>query len=152
MSFSAVGGESAVSNKTYPNASPEQLKIRGYYIQFPGVKSLKACSTKYTPTAKSYEIFITQFLFAIPVKYKEDVKIHDIPMHKYLLDESAVQVNNVTVFTKGIFDVTGVLGGPIYASLPGFLYGEPSLYKDLGLDTPDAQKYESLVSLYKVYR
>ena len=60
--------------------------------------------------------------------------------------ESAVEVNNVTVFTKGVFDVSRVLGGPIYASLPGLLCGKESLYKDLGLDTPDAQKYESLVS------
>ena len=52
----------------------------------------------------------------------------------------------MTVFTKGVFDVSLVLEGLIYASLPGFLYGEESLYKDLSLDTPDAEKYASLVS------
>ena len=150
--FLAVGGESTVSANLYPNASNGQLKVRGYYTQFPGKKSLKACSTKYAPTENSYEIFISHFRFHVPVKYKEDVEIHEIPMHKYLLDEAAVEVNNVTVFTKGVFDVSRVLGGPIYASLPAFLYGEESLHKDLGLDKPTADKHESLVSLCKVSR
>ena len=48
----------------------------------------------------------------------------------------------MTVFTKGVFDVSLVPEGPIYGSLPGFLYAEESLYKDLSLDTSDA----SLVS------
>ena len=48
----------------------------------------------------------------------------------------------MTVFTKGVFDVSLVPEGPIYASLPGFLYAEESLYKDLSLDTSEA----SLVS------
>ena len=144
--FLAVGGESTVSTNLYPKASNEQLKVHGYGTQFPGRKSLKTCSTKYGPTENSYEIFISYFRLAIPFKYKEEVETNHISMHKYLLDESAVEVNNVTVFTKGVFDVSRVLGGPIYASLPGFLCGKESLYKDLGLDTPDAQKYESLVS------
>ena len=41
--FLAVGGESTVSANLYPNASNGQLKVRGYYTQFPGKKSLKAC-------------------------------------------------------------------------------------------------------------
>lgn len=147
FAFAAVGGESTVSANLYPNASNGQLKVRGYYTQFPGKKSLRACSTKYAPTENSYEIFISHFRFHVPVKYKEDVEIHEIPMHKYLLDEAAVEVNNVTVFTKGVFDVSRVLGGPIYASLPAFLYGEESLHKDLGLDKPTADKHESLLSI-----
>ena len=125
----------------------EQLEIRGYYTQFPGVKSLKACSTKLTPLADSYEIFIPTFLFAVPITYKEDVEIHDIPMHKYRLEKRALEVNNVTVFTQGVFDVSRVLKSPIYLSLPGFLYGDPSLYKDVGLSTPDEEEYESFVSV-----
>ena len=106
-------------------------------------------STKYTPLANSYELFITNFLIAVPVTYKEDVEVHDIPMHKYVLDKSALEVNNVTVFTRGIFDVTRVLGGPIYASLPGFLYGDPSLYKELDLSAPVSEEHESFVSVLK---
>ncbi|PFX19537.1 uncharacterized protein LOC111338069 [Stylophora pistillata] len=147
FAFAAVGGESTVSINLYPNASKEQLKVRGYYNQFPGRKSLKACSTKYAPTENSYEIFITYFRFAIPVKYKEDFEIHGIPMHKYSLDEAAVEVNNVTVFTKGVFDVSRVLKGPFYASLPGFLYGEESLHVDLDHDKPTVDKHESLLSI-----
>ena len=149
ISFLAVNGQSGISKNFYPNASSKQLKVRGYYVQFPGVKSLKPCSTKYTPPANSYELFISQFLIAVPITYKEDVEVHDIPVHKYVLDKSALKVNNVTVFTRGIFDVTRVLQAPIYASLPGFLHGDSSLYKELNLSAPDAEEYESFVSVFK---
>ncbi|XP_078355185.1 sensory neuron membrane protein 1-like [Oculina patagonica] len=147
FTYAAVNGQSEVMKALYPNASPKQLKVRGYYVQFPGVKSLKACSTKYTPLAKSYELSISTFLLAVPITYKEDVEVHDIPMHKYVLDKSALEVNNVTVFTRGIFDVTRVMKGPIYASLPGFLHGDPSLYKELDLNAPETEKYESFLSV-----
>ena len=68
-------------------------------------------------------------------------------MHKYRLEKSALKVNNVTVFTQGVFDVRRVLKSPIYLSLPGFLYGDPSLYKAVGLSTPDEEEYESFVSV-----
>lgn len=84
---------------------------------------------------------------AVPITYKRDVKIDDIPMHRYVISESAVEVNNMTVFTKGVFDVSRVLKAPIYTSLPGFLYGEDSLYGDLGLPVPNEQKYGSYVSI-----
>ena len=142
-----INGQTHVQQALYPNASPEQLKIRGYYIQFPGVTSLKACSTKFTPLENSYELFISPFLFAVPITYKEDVEIHDIPMHKYGLEKPALEVNNVTVFTRGVFDVSRVLKSPIYLSLPGFLYGDPSLYQDLNLPTPAEGEYESFVSI-----
>ena len=87
--FLAVGGESTVSINQYPNAFNKQLKVRGYYTQFPGRKSLKACSTNYGPTENGYEIFISNFRLAIPFKYKEEVETNHISMHKYLLDESA---------------------------------------------------------------
>lgn len=148
----AINGQSQVPKDLYPNATPEQLKIRGYYTQFPGVKSLKACSTKFTPLANSYELFISQFLFAVPITYKEDVEIHDIPMHKYGLEKSALEVNNVTIFTRGVFDVSRVFKSPIRMSLPGFLYGDPSLYQDLNLSTPDEGKYESFVSVILSWR
>lgn len=98
--------------------------------------------------ANSYEIFISAFLFAVPITYKEDVEVHDIPMHKYVLAKSALEVNNVTIFTRGVFDVSRVMKGPIYMSLPWFLYGDPSLYNDVGLSPPDAGKYESFVSVF----
>ena len=87
--FLAIGGESTVSINQYPNAFNKQLKVRGYYTQFPGRKSLKACSTNYGPTENGYEIFISNFRLAIPFKYKEEVETNHISMHKYLLDESA---------------------------------------------------------------
>ena len=59
--------------------------------------------------------------------------MHRIPMHRYVLGSEAVNVNNVTVCTRRIFDVTRLLGGPLYISLPGFLHGDPSLYKELKL-------------------
>lgn len=68
-------------------------------------------------------------------------------MHKYRLEKRALEVNNVTVFTQGVFDVSRVLKSPIYLSLPGFLYGDRSLYKDVGLSTPDEEEYESFVSV-----
>ena len=68
-------------------------------------------------------------------------------MHKYSLEKSALKVDNVTVFTRGVFDVSRVLESPVYLSLPGFLYGDPSLYKDVGLSTPDEEEYESFVSV-----
>ena len=145
--LTAVNGQTKVEKALYPNATSEQLEIRGYYIQFPGVKSLKACSTKFAPLANSYELFISAFLFAVPITYKEDVEIHDIPMHRYGLEKSALEVNNVTVFTRGVFDVSRVLKSPVYLSLPGFLYGDSSLYQDVGLSTPDEGRYESFVSV-----
>ena len=75
------------------------------------------------------------------------MEIHEIPMHKYGLEKSALEVNNVTVFTRGVFDVSRVLKSPLYLSLPGFLYGDPSLYKGVDLSTPDEGKYESFVSV-----
>ena len=87
--FLAVGGESTVSINQYPNAFNKQLKVSGYYTQFPGRKSLKACSTNYGPTENGYEIFISNFRLAIPFKYKEEVETNHISMHKYLLEESA---------------------------------------------------------------
>ena len=81
--FLAVGGESTVSTNLYPKASNEQLKVHGYDTQFPGRKSLKACSIKYGPTENSYEIFISYFRLAIPFKYKEEVETNHISMHKY---------------------------------------------------------------------
>ena len=68
-------------------------------------------------------------------------------MHRYGLKKSALEVNNVTVFTRGVFDVSRVLKSPVYLSLPGFLYGDPSLYRDVGLSTPDEGRYESFVSV-----
>ena len=144
--FLAIAGESKVNKNFFPYASPEQLKIRGYYLQFPGVESLKACQTKYTPLAKSYELFIADFYLAFPFTYKEDVEIHDIPMHKYVLKKSALEVNNVTLFTRGVFDTSGVMRAPIYVSLPRFLYGDPSMNMDLGLPLPDVEKHGSYVS------
>lgn len=143
----AVGGENKVNKALYPNASQEQLKVRGYYVQFPGQESLKPCTTKYTRLASSYELFMTKFRFAVPIDYKKDVEVHQIPMHRYVLGKSAVEVNNVTVFTQGVFDVTRIFGGPMYISLPGFLYGEPSLYEELNLPKPDVKKHESFVSI-----
>ena len=75
------------------------------------------------------------------------MEVHDIPMHKYGLEKSALEVNNVTVFTRGVFDVRRVSKSPIYLSLPGFLYGDPSLYQDLNLSKPDEGEYESFVSV-----
>ena len=143
----AIGGKSKVDKALYPSASEEQLKVRGYYVQFPGLESLKPCTTKYERLASSYELFMTQFRFAVPINYKKDVEVHQIPMHKYVLEKSAVEVNNVTVFTRGVFDVTRSFGGPMYISLPGFLHGEPSLYKEFNLPKPDVKKYESFVSI-----
>ena len=90
---------------------------------------------------------MSQFRFAVPIDYKKDVEVYQIPMHRYVLGKSAVEVNNVTVFTQGVFDVTRIFGGPMYISLPGFLHGEPSLYKELNLPKPDVKKYESFVSI-----
>lgn len=149
ISFSllAINGKSRVNKDFYPNASSDQLRVRGYGYQYPGVKHLKACSAIYTPASKKYELFVSTFRMAVPITYKRDVKIDDIPMHRYVISESAVEVNNMTVFTKGVFDVSRVLKAPIYASLPGFLYGEDSLYGDLGLPVPNEQKYGSSVSI-----
>ena len=145
--FSAIGGESKVKKDLYPNASLEELKVRGYYVQFPGRKSLRPCTTKYTQQVSSYELFFSQFGFAVPVTYKEGVEMRDIPMHKYVLKKAALATNNVTIFTPGVFDVTRVLQGPLYISLPGFLYSEPSSYKELNLPEPNVEKYESFVSI-----
>lgn len=68
-------------------------------------------------------------------------------MHRYALGSDAVNVNKVTVFTRGIFDVTRLLGGPLCTSLPGFLHGDPSLYKELKLKEPRQKKYGSYVSI-----
>ena len=144
---SAIGGKSTVEKARFPNASPEQLKVRGYYVQFPGLKTLKPCTTKYAQQASSYELFLKEFSFAVPIDYKEDVEVHEIPMHKYVLGKSALEVDNVTVFTPGVFDVSRVLKAPIYVTLPRFLHGDPSLHTELNLPAPDTEKHESFVSI-----
>lgn len=108
---------------------------------------MKACSANNTPSTKKYEYFVSSFRMAVPITYDRDVTIAGIPMNRYVISESAVEVNNMTVFTKGIFDVSRFLKGPIYASLPGFLYGEEPLFEDLGFPAPDEQKYGSYVSI-----
>lgn len=147
FTFSAINGKSQVNKDFYPNASSDQLKVRGYGYQYPGAKHLKACSANNTPSAKKYEYFVSSFRMAVPITYDRDVTIAGIPMNRYVISESAVEVNNMTVFTKGIFDVSRFLKGPIYASLPGFLYGEEPLFEDLGFPAPDVQKYGSYVSI-----
>ena len=67
-------------------------------------------------------------------------------MHRYSLDEAALEVNNVTVFTRGLFDVSKVLQGPIYASLPRFLYGDHALKGELDLPKPEEGMHGSFVS------
>ena len=143
----AIGGENKTNKALYPAASEEQLKVRGYYVQFPGQKSLKPCKTNYDKMNPSYELYMSKFRFAVPIEYKEDVQVHSIPMHRYVLGDNALKVNNVTVFTRGVFDVTRIFQGPMYISLPGFLHGEPMLYQNLNLPKPDLKKYESFVSI-----
>lgn len=74
------------------------------------------------------------------------MELHGIPMHRYTLDKSALDVNNVTVFTKGVFDVSRVSGGPLFFSLPRFLHGG-SLHEELDLPAPEEKKHESFVSI-----
>ena len=74
------------------------------------------------------------------------MELHGIPMHRYTLDKSALDVNNVTVFTKGVFDVRRVSGGPLFFSLPRFLHSD-SLHKELNLSAPEEKKHESFVSI-----
>ena len=143
----AIDGKTTVDKGLYPNASSDQLKVRGYYEQFPGQESLKPCTTKYSRQASSYEIFLSKFSFAVPVNYNEDTEVNGIPMHRYVLQKSAIEVNNVNVLKKGVFDVSRVSGGPIFLSLPRFLYGDSSLYKELNLPEPEAKKHESFVSI-----
>ncbi|XP_068729884.1 lysosome membrane protein 2-A-like isoform X1 [Montipora capricornis] len=150
FAYAAIGGENKVNQSLYPNATEEQLKVHGYYSQFPGQKGLKPCTTDYRGLAESYPIFLPQFRFAVPVTYKRVVEVHSIPMHRYVLRPDAVNVNNVTVFKRGIFDVTRLLGGPLYISLPGFLHGDPSLYNELKLQKPRPRKYGSYLNIEPV--
>ncbi|XP_068682792.1 lysosome membrane protein 2-A-like [Montipora foliosa] len=150
FAYAAIGGENKVNQSLYPNATEEQLKVHGYYSQFPGQKDLKPCTTDYRGLAESYPIFLPQFRFAVPVTYKRVVEVHSIPMHRYVLRSDVVNVNNVTVFKRGIFDVTRLLGGPLYISLPGFLHGDPSLYNELKLQKPRPRKYGSYLNIEPV--
>ena len=74
------------------------------------------------------------------------MEVHGIPMHRYTLEKSALDVNNVTVFTKGVFDVSRVLRGPLFFSLPWFLHSD-SLHEELNLPPPEEKKHESFVSI-----
>lgn len=74
------------------------------------------------------------------------MELHGIPMHRYTLDKSALDINNVTVFTKAVFDVSRVLGGPLFFSLPRFLHSD-SLHEELNLPAPEEKKHESFVSI-----
>ena len=107
---------------------------------------MKPCKTGYSRLESRYELFLTQFSFAVNVSHTQDVELHGIPMHRYTLDKSALDVNNVTVFTKGVFDVHRVLGGPLFFSLPRFLHSD-SLHKELNLTAPEEKKHESFVSI-----
>ena len=77
--------------------------------------------------------------------------MHGIPTHKYVLGDHALKVNNATVFTRGIFDVSRLLGGPLYVSLPGFFHADKSLHKELNLSLPQQNKYGSFVSISGTY-
>ena len=143
----AIGGETNV----YPKASKEQLKVHGYYTQVPGQESLKPCTTTYSKLSSSYQIFLPQLLLAIPLTYKKDARVHGIPTHKYMLGDNALKVNNVTVFTRGIFDVSRLFGGPLYVSLPRFFHADKSLHKELTLPSPRQNKHSSFVSISGIY-
>ncbi|CAH3030946.1 unnamed protein product [Porites evermanni] len=146
FTYAAIDGKTQIDPSLYPNATEDQLKVRGYYIQFPGQKSLKPCKTGYSRLASRYELFLTEFSFAVNVSHTQDVELHGIPMHRYTLDKSALDVNNVTVFTKGVFDVSRVSGGPLFFSLPRFLHGG-SLHEELDLPAPEEKKHESFLSI-----
>lgn len=146
FTYAAFDGKTQIDSSLYPNATEDQLKVRGYYIQFPGQKSLKPCKTGYSRLESRYELFLTQFSFAVNVSHTQDVELHGIPMHRYTLDKSALDVNNVTVFTKGVFDVRKVLGGPLFFSLPRFLHSD-SLHEELDLPAPEEKKHESFLSI-----
>lgn len=107
---------------------------------------MKPCKTGCSSLKSRYELFLTQFSFAVNVSHTQDVELHGIPMHRYTLDKSALDVNNVTVFTKGVFDVHRVLGGPLFFSLPRFLHSD-SLHEELDLPAPEETKHESFVSI-----
>lgn len=143
----AIGGETNV----YPKASKEQLKVHGYYTQVPGQESLKPCTTTYSKLSSSYQIFLPQLLLAIPLTYKKDARVHGIPTHKYMLGDNALKVNNVTVFTRGIFNVSRLFGGPLYVSLPRFFHADKSLHKELTLPSPRQNKHSSFVSISGIY-
>lgn len=146
FTYAAIDGKTQIDSSLYPSATKDQLKVRGYYIQFPGQKSLKSCKTGYSRQEPRYELFLTQLSFAVPVSYTEDVELHGIPMHRYTLDKSALDINNVTVFTKAVFDVSRVLGGPLFFSLPRFLHSD-SLHEELNLPAPEEKKHESFLSI-----
>jgi len=143
FSYAAIGGETNV----YPKASKERLKVHGYYTQFPGQESLKPCTTTYSKLSPSYQIFLPQLLLAIPLTYKKDARVHGIPTHKYMLGDNALKVNNVTVFTRGIFDVSRLFRGPLYVSLPGFFHADKSLHKELNLPSPQQNKHSSFLKI-----
>lgn len=107
---------------------------------------MKPCKTGYSRLKSRYELFLTQFSFAVNVSHTQDVELHGIPMHRHTMDKSALDVNNVTMFTKGVFDVRRVLRGPLFFSLPRFLHGG-SLHKELNLPAPEEKKHESFVSI-----
>ena len=77
--------------------------------------------------------------------------MHGIPTHKYVLGDNALKVNNVTVFTSGIFDVSRLFDGPLHVSLPGFFHADKSLHKELDLPSPQPTKHSSFVSISGTY-
>lgn len=68
-----------------------------------------------------------------------------------MLGDNALKVNNVTVFTRGIFDVSRLFGGPLYVSLPRFFHADKSLHKELNLRSPRQNKHSSFVSISGIY-
>lgn len=121
----------------------------GHHNLFFPAKDVTSCGrSAHEPAAKEYDIFLAQLKQRTKLLYEKPVVVKDLKLNRYILDKSLVAVNNRTVFSPGLLDMSGLYGFPTLLGFPRFLHGERGMRQKLGLPKAHPETHGSFVSLF----
>ncbi|KAL9950866.1 hypothetical protein ACROYT_G043436 [Oculina patagonica] len=148
FSWAEYNGKTEVNQAFFPKASSSDLKVSGHQGLFFPAKNVKSCgSSSQKPAVKEYEMFIPAIKQRTKILYEKPVVVKDLALQRYKVDTKFMAVNNRTVFTPGLLDMSGVHGFPVLLGFPRFLHGERGLGQRLGLPAADPEKHGSFVDI-----
>lgn len=148
----AYGGRKSTPRELFinPNASDSFLLINGKYQQsyFGYKRKMEVCQTKQMIEKTSYEVYDSLLRSSFTIKRVGSSDYESIHVHNFEVDPELFAVNNITVFTKGLVDLTNTKQGiPFLISAPHFMHSQDSLKKKLKMNQL-VDKYKSVVSFF----
>lgn len=141
----------SIPSAYFPSGTQEFLRINSRYTgtYFGAKPSLDVCKSQQAATQDSYMVYSDLLKTTYKIRRTQDVAVifKGVPVHQFEVDtEHMYGVNNMSVFTRGLIDLSKTKGGlPFLASSPHYLEADASLPKKFGMQ-PDKTKHKSIVS------